>query len=380
MKQLLLQKGKEKMLERKHPWVFSGALTPHESIEEGALVQLTDFQKKFVATGFYQTGSIAIRIITWQDEPIDLDFFKSKIESAWRLREEAQLISDHTSIFRLFHGEGDGLGGLIMDVYDKNVVIQGHAPWVNKHGDLLLAALMDCLPFEIETVYYKDPESKEGHFLLGSKHEAIAHENGIPFRINWVEGQKTGFFIDQRDNRLMVEKYANRKKVLNLYAYTGGFSSYALRGGASEVISVDSSQLAIDTLEQNINLLPKNGAHESVCEDVKKFLSRNQEFDLIIHDPPAFAKHHRASHNALMAYTRLNQRCMEMVRRGGYLFTFSCSQAINWEMFEGAIRSAAMKGDREVQIIKRLGQGMDHPVSVFHSEGEYLKGFLLRIT
>lgn len=379
MKKLSLKKGKEASIFRRHPWVFSGALKNHaeQNIEPGNLVGLYSHLGDFLGQGFYDLGSIALKMISFRQVEINEDFFFERLQSALSLRQMHGLIQKNNNIFRLCHGEGDYLPGLIMDVYDDTVVVQAHSRWVHQYLEVLVSCLKK-LHYPVNHVYFKSELNGEGGYKLGGTDEIVATENGIEYCID-PGGQKTGFFIDQRDNRKLLTEYVAQKRVLNLYSFSGGFSLAALKNHASEVISVDSSKHAIDLLEKNLLINKNRSSHTSVCQDVKKYLKENsQRYDVIVNDPPAFAKSLRARHNALQAYKRMNTLCMKKIAdEGGFLFTFSCSAVMTDELFEGAIRAAAIDSGREIQKLKKLGQGTDHPVNIFHPEGHYLKGLLL---
>ena len=388
--QIILKKGKEESLKRFHPWVFSGAIQAiEEGIEEGDTVCLVNRNGDFIAVGHYQEGSIAVRVLTFEDREIDDDFWHSRISSALKMRQSIGIAdSPSNNTYRLVHGEGDNLPGLIIDVYGDTAVMQAHSIGMHKVRKEIAKALVDVMESRISNVYYKsettlpfmDATDMNG-FIYGGSDNNVALENGLKFRVDWLKGQKTGFFVDQRENRSLLEKYAAGKRVLNMFCYTGGFSFYAMRGGAQLVHSVDSSAKAIDLTRENVSLnFPGDQRHEAFCEDAFKYLEKaGDNYNLIILDPPAFAKHRGALHNALKGYTRLNQKAFEKIERGGILFTFSCSQVVTKDHFRNAVFTAAALAKRNVRILHQLHQPADHPVNIFHPEGEYLKGLVLYV-
>ena len=397
-KTIRLKRGKEESLRRFHPWVFSGAiLSMDEGIGEGDVVRVLANSGDFIAVGHYQEGSIAVRVLSFSDVRIDGGFWHSRLSSALRMR-QAIGIADNpgNNTYRLVHGEGDNLPGLIVDVYGETAVMQAHSIGMHLCRKEVAQALVSVMESRISHIYYKSEttlpfmtaEEMSG-FLIGGSDDNIATENGLKFRVDWLKGQKTGFFVDQRENRSLLEQYARGKRVLNMFCYTGGFSFYAMRGGAELVHSVDSSAKAIELTRQNVALnFPGDARHEAFCEDAFKFLeggpSENRgeqwpSYDLIILDPPAFAKHRGALHNALKGYTRLNQKAFEKIERGGILFTFSCSQVVTKDHFRNAVFTAAALAKRKVRILHQLHQPADHPVNIYHPEGEYLKGLVLYV-
>ncbi len=388
--QIILKKGKEESLKRFHPWVFSGAIQAiEEGIEEGDTVCLVNRNGDFIAVGHYQEGSIAVRVLTFEDREIDDDFWHSRISSALKMRQSIGIAdSPSNNTYRLVHGEGDNLPGLIIDVYGDTAVMQAHSIGMHKVRKEIAKALVDVMESRISNVYYKsettlpfmDATDMNG-FIYGGSDNNVALENGLKFRVDWLKGQKTGFFVDQRENRSLLEKYAAGKRVLNMFCYTGGFSFYAMRGGAQLVHSVDSSAKAIGLTRENVSLnFPGDQRHEAFCEDAFKYLEKaGDNYNLIILDPPAFAKHRGALHNALKGYTRLNQKAFEKIERGGILFTFSCSQVVTKDHFRNAVFTAAALAKRNVRILHQLHQPADHPINIYHPEGEYLKGLVLYV-
>ena len=408
MKQVRLRKGKEESLKRFHPWVFSGAIANiDERIQEGEVVRVVTNSGDFIAVGHYQEGSIAVRVLTFSDVQIDDDFWHSRLASALQMRQAIGIADNpNNNTYRLVHGEGDNLPGLIIDVYGKTAVMQAHSIGMHLCRKAVAHALKDVMESRISHIYYKsettlpfmtaddmiatphfdtDEVLKNG-FLLGGSDDNIALENGLKFRVDWLKGQKTGFFVDQRENRSLLEKFSKGKRVLNMFCYTGGFSFYAMRGGAELVHSVDSSAKAIELTKQNVELnFPNDPRHEAFCEDAFKFLEGSVAngsaigYNLIILDPPAFAKHRGALHNALKGYTRLNQKAFEKIEKGGILFTFSCSQVVTKDHFRNAVFTAAALAKRKVRILHQLHQPADHPINIYHPEGEYLKGLVLYV-
>jgi 23S rRNA (cytosine1962-C5)-methyltransferase len=387
--QVYLNPKKEESLQRFHPWVFSGAIhhingTP----EEGEIVEIYDSNKNFLALGHCQIGSIAIRILTFQKEPLDRAFWKKRFETAYRLRQSFRLIHPLNNTYRLIHGEGDNMPGLIVDIYGNTAVMQAHSPGMHIIKEELAQALKEVMGKAIDHIYYKsentlpfkaDLEAENTYLLGGTNVSDIAVENGLQFHIDWLKGQKTGFFVDQRDNRGLLEKYAPGRNVLNLFGYTGGFSCYAMRGGAQSVHSVDSSSKAIRLADENIALnFSGDNRHQSFAEDAFNYLEKaGNQYDLMILDPPAFAKHRNVLKNALQGYRKLNAIALKKIKPGGIIFTFSCSQAVSMENFRLSVFSAAAQAKRNVKIIHQLAQPSDHPVNIYHPEGEYLKGLVL---
>lgn len=391
-KKVYLKPGKEESLKRFHPWVFSGAIARVEGEpEEGEIVDVYTSKKEFIACGHFQIGSIAVRVLSFVQETIDHEFWVRKLAVAKDLRVALGLIGNpQNNTYRLVHGEGDNLPGLIIDVYDHTAVMQAHSAGMHVYRMEIADALSEVMGDVIENIYYKsettlpfkaDLLSTENGFIKGGSPENVAMENGLKFHVDWLKGQKTGFFVDQRENRHLLERYAKGRNVLNMFCYTGGFSFYAMRGGANLVHSVDSSAKAIDLTNENVELnFPGDARHKAYAEDAFKYLDRmGDQYDLIILDPPAFAKHRDALRNALRGYTKLNAKAFEKIRPGGILFTFSCSQVVNKENFRNAVFTAAAQSGRSVRILHQLTQPGDHPVNIYHPEGEYLKGLVLYI-
>lgn len=390
-KTIVLKRGKADSLRRFHPWVFSGAIqTLPDDLREGEIVRVEDASSQFLAVGHYQIGSIAIRILSFEDVVVDEAFWDERLSEALMLRRALNLLRADNNIFRLVHGEGDRLPGLIVDIYGETAVMQAHSVGMHYARHQIAQSLQRILGKSVMQVYYKSEttlpykanlEELDGPLLGNASNNNVAVENDLRFHIDWLRGQKTGFFIDQRENRLLLQHYSNKRHVLNMFCYTGGFSVYALRGGAQEVVSVDSSAKAIDLTNANVALnYPKCDHHKAYAEDAFKFLDKSDDiYDLIVLDPPAFAKHKEAVRNALKGYTRLNLQAMRKIKRGGILFTFSCSQAISKDQFRLAVFTAAAQSGRYVRILHQLHQPADHPVNIYHPEGEYLKGLVLEI-
>ena len=390
-KSVYLKRGKEESLKRFHPWIFSGAIHhADETIEEGETVRVFTENGDFIAIGHAQVGSISVRVLSFRDVAIDHAFWFSRLQSAFDVRKAFGLTDNpQNDTFRLVHGEGDNLPGLVIDCYGKTAVMQAHSVGMHVDRMAICKALVEVMGTGIENVYYKSETTlpfkaelgQENGFIYGGSHDNVAIENGLKFRVDWLRGQKTGFFVDQRENRRLLEQYAHGKSVLNMFCYTGGFSVYAMRGGARLVHSVDSSAKAIELTNQNMAMnFPGDRRHEAYCDDAFKFLDRNEnKYDLIILDPPAFAKHRGALHNALKGYTRLNLKGFESIRSGGLLFTFSCSQVVTKDQFRNAVFTAAAQAGRKVRILHQLHQPADHPINIYHPEGEYLKGLVLYV-
>ena len=388
---IYLKKNKEESLKRLHPWIFSGAiLKMDEGIAEGDVVDVVGYNGEFIGKGHYQIGSIAVRMLTFSEEEIDEAFWQKRLLSALQMRIAIGVADNkNNDTYRLVHGEGDNMPGLIVDCYGKTAVIQAHSVGVHYQRNMIAKALKEVLGDRVENVYYKSETTlpfkadlgQENEFLFGNMDENIALENGLKFHVDLLRGQKTGFFVDQRDNRMLLEKYSVGKKVLNMFCYTGGFSFYAMRGGATLVHSVDSSAKAIELTKANVELnFPGDARHQAYCEDAFRFLDKmGENYDLIVLDPPAFAKHKGALRNALKGYTRLNMKAFEKIKRGGILFTFSCSQVVTKDNFRNAVFTAALQAKRKVRILHQLHQPADHPINIYHPEGEYLKGLVLYV-
>ncbi len=424
MNRIILKRGKEESLLRYHPWVFSGAIHHAEGhISEGDVVHVCNANGDFIATGHYQQGSIAVRVLSFDDVAIDDAFWHRRLSQALTVRQRIGLAAPHsntdeshstldaqrsTTAYRLVHGEGDQMPGLIIDIYGSMAVMQAHSIGMHLARHTIASQLVEVMQGAVSSVYYKSEGTlsfmePENGFIIGSEGESIATENGLRFYVDWQRGQKTGFFVDQRDNRALLEQYARGRRVLNMFCYTGGFSFYAMRGGAELVHSVDSSAKAIELARRNVELnFPGDPRHEAFCEDAFRFLDApptapegasfdclqgnvspsgddRGAYDLIILDPPAFAKHRGALHNALKGYTRLNAKAFEKIAPGGILFTFSCSQVVTKEHFRNAVFTAAAQAHRQVRILHQLHQPADHPINIYHPEGEYLKGLVLYV-
>lgn len=392
MHKVFLKPKKEESLQRFHPWIFSGAIASFEKgqPQEGEVVEVYTSRNDFIAIGHYQIGSIAIRVLSFQKEEIDYDFWKRRLQIAFDMRKSIGITTNpKNNTYRLVHGEGDNLSGLIVDIYDRTAVMQAHSPGMHLSRMDIAKAIMEVMDGHIDNIYYKSETTlpfkadlyPENGFLIGGSDNNIAMEYGLKFHVDWLKGQKTGFFVDQRENRSLLEKYAKDRNVLNMFCYTGGFSVYALRGGATTVDSVDSSAKAIELTNQNVALnFPEETRHTAYAEDAFKFLDRmGDRYNLIVLDPPAFAKHRDALRNALQGYRKLNAKAFEKIQPGGILFTFSCSQVVTKENFRTAVFSAAASTHRKVRILHQLTQPADHPINIYHPEGEYLKGLVLYV-
>lgn len=387
---ITLKPHKEESLLRFHPWVFSGAIAHADGrANEGDVVRVVDRDGRFLAVGHYQNSSIAVRILSFADRPIDEAFYRERIRAAYAVRKALGLVgAPNSDTYRLVHGEGDNLSGLVVDIYGDTAVVQAHSVGMHNVREWLARLLVEEVE-GLHNVYYKSegtlpykaPVVAEDGYLIGTANDCIATENGLKFQVDWLRGQKTGFFVDQRENRALLERYAAGRSVLNMFCYTGGFSFYALRGGARLVHSVDSSAKAIELTRRNVALnFGDDARHEAFADDAFKFLeTANGKYDLIILDPPAFAKHQKTLRNALHGYQKLNAQAFEAIREGGILFTFSCSQAVSKEQFRLAVFSAAAQSGRNVRILHQLTQPADHPVNIYHPEGEYLKGLVLYV-
>ncbi len=392
---IYLRRGKEESLMRRHPWIFSGAIDRVEcedEIAEGEIVDVYTHSGDFVARGHYQIGSIAVRVLSFERENIDASWWRTKIASAYGVRRTLGLVDNPSiSCYRLIHGEGDSLPGLVVDIYGATAVVQCHSVGMYRSRHEIAHAIIDVYGDTIAAVYDKSSQTvpfkanlnPADGYLFGSSAEKnnIVFENGHKFLVNWEEGQKTGFFIDQRFNRELVERYAAGRTVLNTFCYTGGFSVYALAGGAKEVCSIDASERAVELAKENVRLNFGDGANHSAiaCDAVEYLKNIGDKYDLIILDPPAFAKHHKVLGNAMQGYKRLNARALSQIKSGGILFTFSCSQAVSKELFRTTVFTAAAIAGRKVRILHQLTQPADHPINIYHPEGEYLKGLVLYV-
>lgn len=390
-KQVYLKKGKEESLLRFHPWIFSGAISHiDDGITEGETVRVITRSGDFIAVGHWQIGSIAVRVLSFKDIVIDDAFWCERLTSALTMRQSIGIADNpHNNTFRLVHGEGDNLPGLVIDCYGPTAVMQAHSVGMHLCRQQIAKALLSVMGDRIHNIYYKSETTlpykaelgQENGFIYGEASDNVAVENGLKFHVDWLRGQKTGFFVDQRENRSLLEHYAKGRSVLNMFCYTGGFSVYAMRGGAALVHSVDSSAKAIELTNANVELnFPGDNRHKAYCDDAFKYLEANDDkYDLIVLDPPAFAKHRAALHNALKGYTRLNVKGLQRIKRGGILFTFSCSQVVTKDQFRQAVFTAAAQTGRKVRILHQLHQPADHPINIYHPEGEYLKGLVLYV-
>lgn len=390
-KTVILKRGKEESLRRFHPWIFSGAIQRIEGKpEEGDIVSVYTAEREFIARGHVQVGSIAVRVLTFEDEPIDYKFWLKRISVAYDLRKSIGVAENpDNNTYRLVHGEGDNLPGLIIDIYGDTAVMQAHSVGMHVNRMAIADAVKETLGDSLKNIYYKSDTTlpykadinKDNGYIMGGNASNISTEYGLKFHIDWLRGQKTGFFVDQRENRSLLEKFAKGRKLLNMFCYTGGFSIYALRGGAELVHSVDSSSKAIDLTNANVAInFPDDKRHAAYAEDAFDYLERmGNNYDLIILDPPAFAKHRDSLRNALIGYRRLNAKAIEKIQPGGILFTFSCSQVVSKENFRTAVFTAAAMAKRKVRILHQLTQPADHPVNIYHPEGEYLKGLVLYV-
>ncbi len=386
MKKAILKKGKEIAISRKHPWIFSGAIHKMDACSSGDIVQVYDANDQWLACGHVGDGSITIRVLSFTEQDIDQEFWNKRIQNCKNLREKLNLGLQHpTNAYRLVHGEGDLLPGLIVDIYANTAVIQAHTDGMYLSLDQISEAIQTVFGKEIEHIYSKSraamhDEAIEDEFLLGNQQETVATENHMKFKVNWVTGQKTGFFLDQRENRALLKHYSQNKSVLNTFSYSGGFSVAALMGGANLVKSVDISQIAVDLSTENVALNGLSENHQAIQADVMKYLKDIEEtYDIVVLDPPAFAKSLTKKHAATMGYKRLNMLGLDKVKPGGLLFTFSCSQVIDEKLFANTVTAAAIEVGRNCRILHRLGQGPDHPVNIFHPEGHYLKGLVLEV-
>ena len=390
-KSVYLKKGKEDSLKRFHPWIFSGAIAKmDEDIAEGDFVRVFTSYDELIAVGMYQIGSIAVRVLSFDDITIDRAFWETHLRSALDMRKAIGLLDNpQSTTYRWVHGEGDNLPGLVVDCYGDTAVMQAHNVGIHLNRKEISEAMVNVADGRIKNIYYKSETTlpfkadveHENEFIYGKMVDDVTVENGLKFHVDWLRGQKTGFFVDQRENRHLLETYAKGRSVLNMFCYTGGFSVYAMRGDAKLVHSVDSSAKAIELTNRNIEMnFPGDKRHEAFCEDAFKFLDANDnKYDLIVLDPPAFAKHRAALRNALKGYTRLNVKGLQRIKPGGILFTFSCSQIVTKENFRNAVFTAAVQANRKVRILHQLHQPADHPINIYHPEGEYLKGLVLYV-
>ena len=390
-KRIYLKRGKEESLKRFHPWVFSGAIHHADSgIAEGETVRVIGADNTFLAVGHYQVGTIAVRILSFRDVEIDEAFWYARLKAAYEMRLSIGIAGNPlNNTYRLVHGEGDNMPGLVIDCYGDTAVMQAHSVGIHVCRKVIAEMLVTVMEGQVKNVFYKSETTlpykaelgQENGFIIGGSNDNTAMENGLLFHVDWLRGQKTGFFVDQRENRSLLERYAKDKRVLNMFCYTGGFSFYAMRGGAQLVHSVDSSAKAIELTNANVELnFPGDERHKAFCDDAFKFLDNSDDiYDLIILDPPAFAKHRGALHNALKGYTRLNVKAFQRIRHGGILFTFSCSQVVTKDQFRQAVFTAAAMSGRKVRILHQLHQPADHPINIYHPEGEYLKGLVLYV-
>lgn len=387
---IYLKRGKEESLKRFHPWIFSGAIARADGeAVEGDLVDVYTLDETYLATGHCQQGSIAVRVLTFTGEEIDQAWWNGKIAAAYRMRCQLGIAADpQTDAYRLVHGEGDNLPGLVVDIYGRTAVIQAHSAGMYFSRERVVEALRTVLDGRLDAVYdksgatlprYAEIDAHDGYLWGKGAGEEVVSENGLKFGVNWESGQKTGFFLDQRDNRALVRHYAGGKRVLNTFCYTGGFSVYALAGGALQVDSVDSSEKAVEGCRRNVELnFGAEAPHRAFAVNALDYLKDIEgKYDLIILDPPAFAKHRNVLDNALRGYRRINAEAIRQIAPGGILFTFSCSQAVTREQFRASVFTAAAMAGRRVRILHQLTQPADHPVNIYHPEGEYLKGLVL---
>ena len=390
-KSIYLKKGKEESLNRFHPWIFSGAIRHmDDGIEEGEIVNVYTYSNDFIAVGHYQIGSITVRVLSFSNIEINHDYWCKRLDAAFKMRQSIGIADSlENNTYRLVHGEGDFLPGLVIDCYGETAVMQAHSVGMHVCREDICRALIEVMGGRIKHVYYKSETTlpykaelgQENGFIYGKTENDVALENGLKFHVDWLRGQKTGFFVDQRENRSLLEHYAKGKSVLNMFCYTGGFSVYAMRGQAKLVHSVDSSAKAVELTNRNIELnFPGDTRHEAFCEDAFKYLANHDDkYDLIVLDPPAFAKHRSALRKALSGYTRLNMNGLQHIKHGGILFTFSCSQVVSKDNFRNAVFAAAVQVGRKVRILHQIHQPADHPINIYHPEGEYLKGLVLYV-
>jgi 23S rRNA (cytosine1962-C5)-methyltransferase len=388
VKSVQIRKGKEQSLLRKHPWVFSGAIFSNVSeIEDGDIVVVEDFKGRFLAKGHFQHATISVRILSFEDSEINQEFFNKAIKNAVQLRLNLGLLNPNNNIFRICHGEGDHLPGLIIDFYNGVAVIQCHSIGMFRSIDFISKALQEALGSNLKAVYSKSSdtlperiESKDKYLFGNCETPHLATENGVQYQIDWVKGQKTGFFIDQRDNRNLLGKYSFGKKILNTFCYSGGFSLQALNQNASLVHSLDSSKKAIELTDANVSINKFKGQHASIVADAMEYMKElKEDYDIIVLDPPAFAKHRDKRHKAIQGYKRLNAHAIRQIKSGGLIFTFSCSQVVDKYLFTNTVIAAAIEAGRHVRILEQLHQPADHPINAFHPEGEYLKGLVIQV-
>lgn len=388
MRIVKIAKSKEEFLSRKHPWIFSGAIeSKTDDLTDGELVRICNSRNEFHGIGYFQPGTIAVRLLSLRDVKIDQEFWNFRVSNAIELRKKLKLINSNNNICRIIHGEGDRIPGLIVDYYNGSLIFQAHTVGIYQMKEFICQALLSVLGEKVLSIYDKSAETlpkrimSTNNYLYGSLPcPHIAYENGIKFSIDWITGQKTGFFIDQRENRKLLGSYVKGKKVLNTFCYSGGFSIYALINGAELVESIDSSKKAIELLEQNLKMIEFSGSHKSIVADAIPFMnSVADQYDVIILDPPAFAKHSSKRHQAIKAYTRLNANAIRQIKTGGIIFTFSCSQVVDFFQFQKVVMAASIQCQRNVRILHQLHQPSDHPISVFHPEGDYLKGLVIQV-
>ncbi len=387
-KEVIVKKDRVAAIKRRHPWIFSGGIIDHDGCEDGDIVKVMTRKGEFLALGYFQNGSIMVRVLSFAKEQIDDNFWAQKIQQAQVLRQDVDLPSKQTDAYRLIHGEGDGLSGLIVDIYADVAVIQCHTVGMHQRREAIGKALDQYL--ELNSIYVKSGKTlprdyaveHSDYFIKGSKSEITIRESDCQFIINVETGQKTGFFLDQRENRQLLKTLAKGKSILNLFSYSGGFSIYGLEGEASSVVSVDVSSKAIELCDRNVALTDHEAKHESLTVDVNSYLKEipKDTYDIIVVDPPAFAKSKRKTHNAIQAYKRVNAAAIRKVKSGGLIFTFSCSQVIDSALFYHTITAASIEASRPCQVLHHLSQGPDHPVSIFHPEGKYLKGLVMKVS
>jgi 23S rRNA (cytosine1962-C5)-methyltransferase len=385
-----LKKNKDAAVRRNHPWIFSGAIQRKDKgLKDGDIVDVFTYNEKYLATGYYQNNTITVRVLSFVQREIDFSFWLETIENAFKLRQRLDLTENaSTNAYRLLHAEGDNVSGLIIDIYNDTAVIQCHSIGIHQRIDIISKALKEVLGDRISVIYDKSKktlpkqyaQSIENKYLIGENPANTVLENDQVFKIDWEKGQKTGFFLDQRDNRQLLAQYTNQNTVLNTFCYSGGFSIYALAAGATLVHSVDVSKTAIELTDENVALNDFKGEHESFAMDVLQFLKESEmEYDVVVVDPPAYAKSIKARHNAVQGYKRLNKEALKKVKSGGLMFTFSCSQVVDRVLFYNTILAAALESKRKIKVLHHLSQPADHPVNIFHPESSYLKGLVLYV-